>query len=112
MMSSAAVAVAATTAREAKVTISSSTALLAPAATDLNAYPPLPPLGDARLRHLAARIHRLGERPLYQVLRELRDGANLVPVLERYAELTNYTGLIRAFGGDVLPPLRIVERSS
>jgi hypothetical protein len=59
-----------------------------------------------RLRLLAARIHRLGPRPLYEVLVELQAGAPLVPRLERYALLPG--DFISALGGDQLPRPRIV----
>jgi hypothetical protein len=42
---------------------------------------------DARLRRLTARVHALGPRPLYELIREVLDGADLCARLERYAEL-------------------------
>lgn len=59
-----------------------------------------------RLRLLAAKIHRLGPRPLYELLVELQAGAPLVPRLERYAELP--ADFIRSHGGDRLPEPRLV----
>jgi hypothetical protein len=61
----------------------------------------------ARLRYLAKKIHKLGERPLYELLLELSSGAPLHERLERYAALP--ADFIVALGGDRLPPLRIVK---
>jgi hypothetical protein len=58
----------------------------------------------SRLRHLADKIHRLGPRPLFQLLVELAEGADVVPALERYARLGPLAGFIADFGGDRLPP--------
>ncbi len=60
-----------------------------------------PPIPRARLRHLARRIHRLGERPLYELFVELDAGADLEERLERYGRLD--PDFIKAFGGDALP---------
>jgi hypothetical protein len=38
---------------------------------------------DARLRRLTARVHELGPRPLYELIREVLDGADLCARLER-----------------------------
>jgi hypothetical protein len=63
----------------------------------------------ARLQYLANTIHKLGPRPLYQLLRELADGADLATALERYARLGPLAGFISCFGGDQLPaPVRLV----
>jgi hypothetical protein len=56
-----------------------------------------------RLRHLARQIHALGERPLYELFRELEAGAELMPTLETYARLYPLAEFIAAFGGDRLP---------
>jgi hypothetical protein len=61
---------------------------------------------DARLRLLAGRVHALGERPLYEMLRELDAGAELGPTLEVYAKLDGYADFILMHGGDRLPGLR------
>ena len=53
---------------------------------------------DVRLRFLATRIHALGPRPLYELMRELCDGHDLIDALERYARLD--PGVVRALGGD------------
>jgi hypothetical protein len=63
---------------------------------------------DARLRLLARRIHGLGPRPLYELLRELDAGAELGPRLEAYARLAPLADFIRAHGGDQLPVPRII----
>ncbi len=57
-----------------------------------------------RLRFLAARIHSLGPRPLYELLRELADGGDLEMILERYAQLAPLAGFIAQLDGDRLPP--------
>ena len=65
----------------------------------------------ARLQYLVGRIHRLGPRPLFELLRELAAGADLSFVLERYARLASLTGFIAHLGGDRLPPpVRLVGR--
>jgi hypothetical protein len=56
----------------------------------------------ARLRRLASRVHELGERPLYEPLRELLSGHELLETLERYARLD--PAIVRALGADRLPP--------
>ncbi len=62
---------------------------------------------DARLRLLAHRLHALGPRPLYEYLKELSSGADLLERLERYAQLDRE--LIAAFGLDKLPsPARLI----
>jgi hypothetical protein len=53
---------------------------------------------DVRLRYLARRLHALGERPLFEFLKELEAGADLRARLERYARLD--PELIRSLGGD------------
>jgi hypothetical protein len=67
----------------------------------------LPP-PPARLRRLAAAIHALGERPLYEYLAEVADGGDPWERLEHYARLAPYAEFIVALGADRLPPLRIV----
>jgi hypothetical protein len=57
---------------------------------------------NVRLRQLARRLHALGPRPLYELLRELDAGADLGERLERYAGLP--ADFIAAWGGDVMPP--------
>ena len=60
-----------------------------------------------RLRHLARRIHALGERPLFELLCELQAGAPLRPRLERYAELSS--DVVKRLGADRLPTARVVR---
>lgn len=62
---------------------------------------------SARIRHLAARIHPLGPRPLAELLIELDRGADLMPRLEAYARIDG--NFIRALGGDQFPQLRRVS---
>jgi hypothetical protein len=66
---------------------------------------PAPP--RERLAHLARRIHRLGERPLFELILELSRGAPLLPRLEAYARLD--PDLVAALEGDRLPPLRVIK---
>lgn len=57
-----------------------------------------------RLRYLVGKIHKLGPRPLFELLRELASGADLSSVLERYARLEPLTDFIVHLKGDQLPP--------
>jgi hypothetical protein len=70
----------------------------------------LPP---ERLRLLAHRIHRLGERPLFELFSELdatpEIRAPLHDRLERYAQLAPLADFIAALDGDRLLPLRFVR---
>ena len=59
-----------------------------------------------RLAYLARKIHRLGERPLFELFVELAAGAPLVKRLEVYARPD--PDFVAALGGDRLPPLRSV----
>lgn len=72
------------------------------------AEPPCKPT-DARLRFLAGRIHGLGSGPLYHLLRELVDGADLVPRLEAYGRLAPLASFIASLDGDRLPGLRVMN---
>jgi hypothetical protein len=65
------------------------------------------PIPDARLRWLAREIHALGERPLYELLREIVAGREIEPRLEAYARLP--AAFIKACGGDQFAPLRVVD---
>ena len=62
---------------------------------------PLTPQKSARLKHLAVKVHALGPRPLFELLRELEDGANLMARLERYAMLN--PDVVVALGADRMP---------
>jgi hypothetical protein len=62
-----------------------------------------------RLVRLARKIHRLGERPLFELFRELDAGANLHECLERYAAIAPLTGLIQSLSGDRLPQPRLIR---
>jgi hypothetical protein len=57
---------------------------------------------DLRLRRLAAALHELGPRPIYEFLREVEAGADVRARLEAYARLP--AGFVRANGGDKFPP--------
>jgi hypothetical protein len=69
----------------------------------------LPPPPPARLRWLAAALHSLGERALYEYLLEVADGADPWARLERYAELAPLASFIAANDGDRLSPPRIID---
>jgi hypothetical protein len=58
----------------------------------------------ARLKRLAATIHRLGPRPLFELLREVEAGSDLLRTLERYARLEPLTDFLVHLNGDRLPP--------
>jgi hypothetical protein len=60
-------------------------------------------IAPARLRHLARRLHALGERPLYELMRELVAGADPVGRLEVYCRID--PAILAALGGDVLPAM-------
>ena len=62
---------------------------------------------DARLRRLASLIHNLGERPLYELLREILAGRDPLARIERYAQLD--ADIVEALGADRLPDLRAVQ---
>lgn len=68
--------------------------------------PPIPP--DVRLRRLARQLYRLGERPLYEFLRELAAGADPIKRLEVYALID--PEILQLHGGNNLPPERAVPR--
>ena len=69
--------------------------------------PPRRAVPDVRLRRLARLLHLLGERPLYEWLREVIGGRDPVERLEVYAELD--PDILAAIGGDRLPSLRPVQ---
>ena len=56
---------------------------------------------DVRLQRLVARLHALGARSTYELLREVATGADLFVRLEIYARLDG--DIVRALGGDLLP---------
>lgn len=57
---------------------------------------------DVRLRRLARQIHTLGERPLFELLRELDAGADVHSTLESYARLAGLADFIHEQDGDRL----------
>jgi hypothetical protein len=60
-----------------------------------------PPIPAVRLRFLAEQIHRLGPRPLFELLAEIVGGAASMERIERYARLSREHGdFIRANDGD------------
>ncbi len=65
---------------------------------------------DARLRRLAGRLHSLGERPLYEFLRELARGAEPWAALEAYGRLAPLATFIATHDGDRLPPVARLVR--
>jgi hypothetical protein len=78
--------------------------------TPVEARAKAPPIPLERLRFLAARLHSLGERPLYEFLREIDSGAPLQPRLEAYARIAPLAGFIHGLGGDRLTSARLVWR--
>ena len=58
----------------------------------------------SRFRYLARKVHGLGLRPLYELLCELEDGADLRCVLKRYAGLEPLAAFIICMNGDQMPP--------
>jgi hypothetical protein len=60
-------------------------------------------IDPARLRHLARRLHALGERPLYELMRELVAGADPVARLEAYCRID--PAILAALGGVTLPAI-------
>jgi hypothetical protein len=78
-----------------------------PASAEKYVRPQRTALPDVRLRHLARQVHSLGERPLFELLKELAAGADPVERFERYARLP--ADVIAAHGGDVFQPHRLIE---
>jgi hypothetical protein len=64
------------------------------------------PADDVRMRHLARCLHCLGERPLYEFLREIDRGEPLRETLEAYASIAPLAWFIREMGGADLIDLR------
>jgi hypothetical protein len=66
----------------------------------------LPSSTSLRLRQLASRIHRLGERPFFELLAEVVAGSSdpAVPMrrIEAYAAING--DVLRAYGGDRIAP--------
>ncbi|WP_159727579.1 hypothetical protein [Methylosinus sp. Ce-a6] len=54
------------------------------------------------MRYLARRLHALGERAVYELLREIVNGADPVDRLEAYVRLD--PAIVAALGGRDLPP--------
>ena len=67
----------------------------------------LDPRSEQHLRRLVEQVHDLGPAPLFHLLTEVANGADLEPTLRRYADLP--ASFVRAVGGDRFPvPLRLV----
>jgi hypothetical protein len=60
-------------------------------------------IDEARLRRLARSTHALGERPLFELFKELERGADLRDELEQYAALAPLADFITQQRGDRLP---------
>jgi len=70
--------------------------------------PPRATVPNARLRRLARHLHQLGERSVYELIREIIAGRDPVLRLEVYAELD--PDLLEALGADKLPDtLRVLS---
>jgi hypothetical protein len=73
-------------------------------------WPDSAPFSPApRLQHLVRQIHALGERPLFELFRELERGADLHAALERYARLAPFAAFIAENGARDLPKMRAVR---
>lgn len=68
------------------------------------------PIPRERLALLARQIHRLGERPLCEMLAELEAGKPFHPTLEAYARLEPLADFIAASGGREFAPTRLIAR--
>jgi hypothetical protein len=55
-----------------------------------------------RLAYLARRLHRLGERPLYEFIREIIAGADPIERLEAFARID--PAIAKYLGADRMPP--------
>jgi hypothetical protein len=64
------------------------------------APPPRPNIPDEHLRRLARQVHSLGERPLYELFREIIAGKSIADALEDYARLD--AAILKYLGGDYL----------
>jgi hypothetical protein len=58
------------------------------------------PVDEAQLLFLARRVHALGDRPLFELLKEIVAGADPIARLERYAALD--PAILAYLGGDRL----------
>jgi hypothetical protein len=59
-----------------------------------------------RTRYLAATIHAMGPRPLYECICDLIVASSgALDIIERYAGLQSYGDFIAANGGRELPPI-------
>jgi len=58
---------------------------------------------EVRLHQLARRLHSLGERPLFELLREIVSGADAVDRLEAFARLD--PAIVALLGGSALPSI-------
>jgi hypothetical protein len=56
---------------------------------------------DARLRHLCGHLHQLGPRAVYEFIREIRAGGDVVQRLVAYKRLD--PGILSYLGADRLP---------
>ena len=69
--------------------------------------PPRATVPDARLRRLARHLHQLGERSVYELMREIIAGRDPVLRLEVYAQLD--ADIVEALGADRFPELRALS---
>ena len=61
---------------------------------------------DARLRRLVAHLHSLGPRPVYEFVREIIEGGDVVESLETYSRLDS--SIVQYLGADRLVPDLVV----
>ena len=73
-------------------------------------WPDSAPFSPApRLQHLVRQIDALGERPPFELFRELERGVDLHGALERYARRAPFAAFIAENGGRDLPKMRAVR---
>ena len=62
-----------------------------------------------RLRFVAGQIHKLGERPLYELLCELSNSSAALDRFEAYAAID--PEILNRYGGHALPPtIRLIKK--
>ena len=63
---------------------------------------------DARLRRLVAHLHSLGPRPVYEFVREIINGGDVIDRLEDYGRLD--PNLVQYLGADrIVPDLVVID---
>ena len=60
--------------------------------------------GDSELRATVSVIWSLGPRSVYEMMREIRDGAEVTPTVPNYARLQHFAGNLNTQDGRTLCP--------